>query len=34
MPENRIVPPEMAPPGLPVQMLDDPQQAGTQARGR
>jgi len=34
MPENRIVPPEMAPPGLPVQMLDDAAQAGTEGRAR
>ena len=35
MPENRVVPPEMAPPGLPVQMLDDPAQAATsQGRAR
>lgn len=34
VPEDRVVPPEMAPPGLPVQTLDDPEHAGTEGRAR
>ena len=34
LPEDRVVPPEMAPPGLPLQMLDDPEHATTGTMGR
>ena len=34
LPEDGVVPPEMAPPGLPVQTLDDPEHAGAPDRAR
>jgi len=34
LPEDRLVPPDMAPPGLPIQTLDAPEQAGTSTRAR
>ncbi|HTO57076.1 MAG TPA: hypothetical protein VMJ74_04740 [Pseudomonadales bacterium] len=30
IPENRVVPPELAPPGMPIQMLEMPEDQGTQ----
>ncbi len=34
LPEDRVVPPEMAPPGMPVQTLDDPDNAPPAPGGR
>lgn len=34
LPEDRVVPPEMAPPDMPVQTLDDPDNAPSAAGGR
>jgi len=34
LPEDRIVPPDMAPPGLPIRTLDQPEQAGSSTRAR
>ena len=34
LPEDRLVPPDMAPPGLPLRTLDAPEQAGSSTRAR
>jgi len=34
LPQDRIVPPDMAPPGLPIRTLDVPEQAGSSTRAR